>query len=417
MTQMPHDTHFDSTLSLLNDPYRYVSKQSDTYGSDMFRARLLLQDTICMTGTEAAELFYNESHFIRKGAMPGRIQQTLLGVDGVQGLDDEAHKHRKQLFMSLLMNPTDVQGLTGIAEQYWRIYVHRWAYMDRIVLYDEVCEILTRAVCEWAGVPLAEEEVKRRTKELKALFDYAGSVGPKHWWARLARWRATRWAQKLIEQVRADHMIAPEESALRAWALHRDLNGNLLDTHVAATELLNILRPTVAVAVFVTFVAHALHQYPEACQKVAANEDDYVTYFVQEVRRVYPFFPVVAARVRDDFQYKGCPFHKGTRVLLDLYGTNHNAGPWQDPDVFRPERFQEWDGDLFNFIPQGGGNAFNTHRCPGENVAIELMKSAALFLARDLTYTLPEQNLQIDYKRLPALPKSHIILTDVQPHR
>jgi fatty-acid peroxygenase len=45
------------------------------------------------------------------------------------------------------------------------------------VLYDESQEILTRAVCAWAGVPLTEPEVAQRTRELTALFDAAGSVG------------------------------------------------------------------------------------------------------------------------------------------------------------------------------------------------------------------------------------------------
>ena len=35
----------------------------------------------------------------------------------------------------------------------------------------------------------------------------------------------------------------------------------MLDPRIAAVELLNILRPTVAVSVFITFTAHALHQF------------------------------------------------------------------------------------------------------------------------------------------------------------
>ncbi len=37
----------------------------------------------------------------------------------------------------------------------------------------------------------------------------------------------------------------------------RDLNGKLLDRHTAAVERINVLRPPVAVASFVTFAATA----------------------------------------------------------------------------------------------------------------------------------------------------------------
>lgn len=52
--------------------------------------------------TGAAELFCDESRFVRRGATPGRIQRTLLGRGGVKGLDDEPHRHRKAMFMSAL---------------------------------------------------------------------------------------------------------------------------------------------------------------------------------------------------------------------------------------------------------------------------------------------------------------------------
>src|SRR3546814_15123713 len=77
----------------------------------------------------------------------------------------------------------------------------------------------------------------------------------------------------------------------------------LLSLHVAAVEILNVIRPIVAVGVYITFVAHALHQFPECRRKVEAGDDtSYTEMFVQEVRRFYPFFPAVAALVRREFE-------------------------------------------------------------------------------------------------------------------
>lgn len=413
MPAIPRDGSPESTLALLRDPYGFIAKRCRRYGSDLFETRLLLRPTICMTGPEAAELFYDERRFTRRGATPGRIQATLFGRGGVQGLDGEAHRHRKQLFMSL-MTPERIGQLGELAADVWRAYARRWGAMDRVVLYDEVREILTRAVCAWAGVPLAEPEVERRTRELTALFDGAGAVGPRHWWARLARKRAERWIAEIIGQARAGRLDFPEQGAAHLIAWHRDLNGELLRPRVAAVELLNVLRPTVAVSVYVAFVAHALHRFPECRQKVAAGEDGYAELFVQEVRRFYPFFPSVMACVRHDVDWKGYRFPQGRRVILDLYGTNHDARTWDAPEEFRPERFRRWDGSPFNFIPQGGGDHSLNHRCPGEWITIELMTVALSVLAGRLAYDVPDQDLRIDRSRLPALPRSRFVIGNVR---
>ena len=91
MPQIPRTATPDATLALINDPYRFISKRCRKYGADLFETRLMLQKATCMTGPEAARLFYDNDRFMRRGAMVGRIQKTLLGRGGVQGLDDEAH--------------------------------------------------------------------------------------------------------------------------------------------------------------------------------------------------------------------------------------------------------------------------------------------------------------------------------------
>lgn len=353
MPEIPRDTSLDSTLALLRDPYEFIAKRCRRYGSDLFETRLLLRPTICMTGPEAAELFYDEHRFTRRGATPGRIQATLFGRGGVQGLDGEAHRHRKQLFLAL-MTPERIGQLGELTADAWRAAAREWAAMDRVVLDDEVRDILTRAVCAWAGVPLAQPEVERRTRELTALFDAAGAVGPKHWWARLARRRAERWIAEIVGLVRAGRICPPEQSPVHAIAWHRELGGELLEPRTAAVELLNVLRPIVAVSVYVAFVARALHRFTECRQRLQAGENGYPELFVQEVRRFYPFFPSVTARVRHDFVWKGYRFPRGRRVVLDLYGTNRDAPAWDAPENFRPERFREWNNSAFTFIPQGG---------------------------------------------------------------
>src|SRR3546814_18927805 len=83
-------------------------------------------------------------------------------------------------------------------------------------------------------------------------------------------------------------------------------------------------------------------------------------------------------------------FPKGRRVLLDLHATNRSSA-WQDPDVFRPDRFAGDDGAPFKLIPQGGGDHYGHHRCPGAWTTLALMKVAVRILTERNRYELPDQ--------------------------
>ncbi len=413
MPQMPIERTPDSTVALRRNPYGFIAARCREHGSDLFEARILLQKTVCMTGAEAARLFADHDRFERGGASPELLRKTLFGVGGVQGLDGAAHRLRKQAFMGL-MGHEQIAALRGLVEDAWRRSARAWALHDEIVFYDEMLEVLTRAACAWAGVPLFEDEVAQRTRELADMFEGAGAVGLRHWRTRIERDQAERWIQDLVEGVGRGLVQPPRHSALSVFAGCRDSDGKLIDARVAAVEVLNILRPTVAVAVYIAFVAHALHEYPECGERIRAGEEGYTAMFVQEVRRFYPFFPAIVARVRRDFEWRGYHFPRGRRVILDLYGTNHDPRTWVEPDEFRPDRFRSWDRSPFNFVPQGIGDHSANHRCPGEWITIELMKLAAEILAGRMHYELPAQDLTIDCQRLPALPRSRVRMRSVQ---
>ena len=412
MFGIPSAKGFDSTLALLRNPYGFISETCRALDTDLFETRILLQETICMTGAATAEAFYREDRLIRAGSMPGRIQKSLLGEGGVQGLDGAAHQHRKKMFMSL-MGTERIAALQGTSLHMLNKYTPDWKARIEVVLYDEVRKMLTRAVCAWAAVPLDEAEVATRTAQLTALFQDAGAIGPKHWAARLARHRLEKWAARMIQQVRDGELQPTQESALHFIATWRDLDGELLNPRVAAVELLNVLRPTVAVSVFIVQTAHALYRYPEWQEKLR-NDEGLLEPFVQEVRRLYPFFPAVAARVKSTFEWQGYRFPKGHRVLLDLYGTNTDRRSWDAPLEFRPERFRGRAENPYDFIPQGGGNHYTNHRCPGEWIAISQMKAFCRYLVNDIDYDVPDQDLELDPGELPSLPQNRFIMRNVR---
>ncbi|WII70662.1 cytochrome P450 [Bdellovibrio sp. 22V] len=411
MAQQIPQAAFDSTVSLLRDPYHFISRTCQDMNTPVFQTRVLLRNTICMTGVEAAQFFYDEKNFIRKGGMPEPIVATLLGKKGVQSLDDVAHRHRKKMFMSF-MTDESVQKLVLLTEKHWDKTVPVWMKMKHINLYDEYIRILTQSVCEWAGIPLEPAEVSVRSEDLRAMFDDAGSAGLRHLHSRRARKNAEAWISNIIRQVRKAQRSVEPNSPVGVIAWHQEMDGRLLDDKTAAVEILNLLRPTVAVAVYLTFATHALYVHPECRAKV--HDDTYLDYFVQEIRRFYPFFPAVAAKVREDIEWQGYSFKKGTRTILDLYGINHDANLWYEPRKFIPERFATWNGSPYSFVPQGGGDHYTQHRCPGEKITLELLRMATRYLRETISYAVPRQDFQLEENRLPALPRSRFIISHVQ---
>ncbi len=399
VARLAHQVHLpDDTLTLKLDGYAFIGHRCRELGTDVFETRILLQRTVCMLGADAARCFYDGERIQRDGAAPMRVQATLFGRGGVQSLDGAAHHVRKQMFMQLLA-PANVRRLCELFETSLLSALPRWA--DRAVLFDEAQDALCRAACAWAGITLDDE---RRIRDLAAMIDGGGGAGPRNWRGRVGRARAEWWVEKQIEQVRSG--VLPGIGALGVFA------NSDLEARIAAIELLNMIRPTVAVARYVTFAALALHEYPHTEDLV--HDESTLDPFVHEVRRFFPFFPAVVGRARRTFTFHDVEIREGDRVMLDLYGTNHDPRVWERPDEFHPERFIGRAIDPYTLIPQGGGDTPTGHRCPGEALTIELIKSSVRFLTRRISYEVPPQDLSISLSRIPAQPASRFVITNAR---
>ncbi|MER6982242.1 cytochrome P450, partial [Streptomyces carpinensis] len=124
-----------------------------------------------------------------------------------------------------------------------------------------------------------------------------------------------------------------------------------------------------------------------------------------------PFLGGLAAR---DLSWHGRSVPAGGMVLLDVYGQNHDADLWGDPYAFRPRRFLEHPAERDELIPQGGGDPWSGHRCPGEGIVLGLLEALAVRLAR-LEYDVPEQDLRVPLRGVPTRPRSGFVVSGVRP--
>jgi fatty-acid peroxygenase len=259
-------------------------------------------------------------------------------------------------------------------------------------------------------------QIAARAREFKAMVDGAGALGPRNWQGHLMRRRTERWTRRLVRRIRSGEIRVAPGSAAEAICGFRDSRGHLLDVAAAAVELINLLRPTVANARYIVFSAMALHQNPEWQGRLRQSDDD-LDEFADEVRRFYPFIPFIGGRVLQAFTWRNHDFKKEEWVLIDLYGTNHDPRIWGDPENFRPDRFHEQSFGPFDLVSHGAGDRRTTHRCPGEWITVEQIKTIARLLVREMRYDVPPQDLRIAPIRIPALPRSHFIMEHVQAVR
>ena len=411
--EMPKEMTFDQTIQLLKEGYSFIAERRRKLNSNVFESRLLGQKAYCMAGSDAAKLFYDESKFKRAGVAPLPLKKTLFGEGGVQALDDKAHKHRKALFMSLWTDDAMAE-LRHLTQRHYAHEASKWQQSESIVLYEEVKKVLTRVICEWVGVPLEEDEVGERADQLSEMYEKAGHVGLSHFKGWKARSKAEDWIGDLVKAIRNAEIQVDEQRPIYKFCWHRDLNDELLDVDTVAVEILNLLRPTVANAVWVTFTALAMHDYPEQVDKVRRGGSQELLHFCQEIRRFYPFFPFTVAEVRHHFEWNGCLFEEGTLTLLDLYGTNHHPDEWEEPDTFNPARFEKTPITPYNFLPQGGGEYESSHRCAGEWMTLTILEESTAFLIHKLEYKVDKQDLEYDLDEIPALPHSRMIISEVR---
>ena len=394
---------------LLAKGYGWLPDGRRARGRRTVAARLGGLPVLGIEGPDAARFLYDEDHVRRSHAIPEPVQGTLFGKGAVHTLDGEAHRVRKAMFVSLLMDDDRIATLVKGATVAWDAAVPGWVARDEVVLFDVAAEVITRAVCNWAGVPVAEGEVSSVARDLTAMVDGFATAGPRHWRARRARGRREAWLARLVEEVRSGAATVPAGSVVDVVAGHRDAGGERLDPRTAAVEVLNVIRPTVAISWFLAFSGHALARWPQYRDRLASGDPAFAEAWADEVRRFYPLAPFIGGRAPREVEWDGERVPEHSMVLLDLYGQNHDPDLWDDPYVFCPEQFLGREVGAFELVPQGGGDPRTGHRCPGERVTVAVLSALAIRLAR-LQADVPEQDLSISLRRIPARPASGVVL-------
>ncbi|WP_203137127.1 cytochrome P450 [Microbacterium sp. JZ31] len=391
----------DATWRLARDGYAFGLRGYRQVGADAFHTRLMGREVVVARGAEAAHVFGQPDAFERRGAIPRSVVHLLQDDGSVQQLEGQRHASRKRIMLDLAQE--ERAGLVDAFRDAWPQVAAEYAH--RPVPVREVASLaLTRAALAWAGIAVDSAREQALSGDFDAMVSRAGAIGPLNWVARARRQRTEAWATEVVQDLRA----RGDRASVAGGLAHHEDEGRPLDERTAAIELLNLLRPTVAVARFIAFAVHALRMHPDWASQIRGGEPAATRWAADEIRRFYPFFPMVGGIASEPFGLHGEWFEDGQWMLLDLYGTDHSPELWERPDVFNPGRFAT--ASPLSVVAQGVGDHLAAHRCPGELATTDLLVATLEMLTQGPAYAVPEQDLRISLRRMPAEPEDGMIV-------
>ncbi|CAH2076250.1 unnamed protein product [Thlaspi arvense] len=183
-------------------------------------------------------------------------------------------------------------------------------------------------------------------------------------------------AEKEKGQTMIDHLLSHQETQPDYYT----------DVIIKGLILTLVIAGTDTTAVTLEWAMSNLLNHPEILKKARIEIDEkigfdrlvdepdivnlpYLQNIVTETLRLYPAVPLLLPHLSsDDCKVAGYDIPRGTMVLTNAWAMHRDPGLWEDPEIFKPEKFEK-EGEAEKLMPFGMGR----RACPGAGLAQRLV--------------------------------------------
>lgn len=345
------------------------------------------------------------------------VKKLLYGCRDVAfSLYGDYWRKLRGIFVTKLLTNKKVRSLRYIREEETALFVKKVeACSGEVNLSDLFAEISLDGICRSAfGTKYSElENGKRFMQLMREIAEVAGDVGigefiPWLRWIDRVRGLNER-VEKFAKEV--DHFLdSVIEERLESVEKHEKNGDNFVDVlleiyndqssdeasidkeHIKAIILDIFSAGTETTSTALEWAMAELLRHPTVMEKLQREvreivkqkhnitDDDidkmqYLKAVVKETLRHHPPLPLLLPRVaREDVGVNGYNVSAGTIALVNVWAISRDPASWDDPEMFKPERFLESSVDFigldFELIPFGSGR----RGCPGIAYAISNME-------------------------------------------
>ena len=140
----------------------------------------------------------------------------------------------------------------------------------------------------------------------------------------------------------------------------------------------------------------------------------YLHCIINETHRMYPQAALLPPHESsEDCTVGGFNVPRGTMLLVNAWDIHHDSKLWEQPEHFKPERFQNvQETDVFIYFPFGTGR----RGCPGEGLANRIIGLALGSVIQCFEWErIGEAMVDMTEGTGLAMPKAHPLLAKCRP--
>lgn len=388
-----------TTLSVMRRPHPWYREMESTWGKT-FSLKAANGDVVVTGDPELVRQFFAASEeeaapFALKAVVPALGERSVLTTTG------DVHRRSRRLLMPAFSGDrmrSLGRRMRGITHEHATKWPQRGAFPVHEGMLDISLQIIVETIFgarTAAEVGRASVQTSKATEALHPLVLFSplfqfGFLGLTPWDRFLkAREEFYGMLTEIIEERRAGER---GDDVLSTMLDARDEDGSSMDDSELLQQLLALLaagHETTSIAM--SWAIYWLHRTPDALARLREEldgagdvlEEDlsklpWLSAVIRETLRMWPIVPDVLRTLKTPYTLGEWQLPAGHGMAAASAMTHYDPTLYPEPDVFRPERFLDWQPRPWEWYPFGGG----IRRCIGAPFAtFEMAQVLGVLLA------------------------------------